>query len=76
MILWRDTARGAEQRMIEEGIWAKKRLQRGAFGPQIGRIQIYYVIYILTFCVTDLKVIFINKLNELDLYQTLVKIIE
>ena len=70
MILWRDTARGAEQRMIEEGIWAKKRLQ------QIGRIQIYYVIYILTFCVTDLKVNFMNKLNELELYQTLVMIIE
>ena len=75
MILWRDTARGAEQRMIEEGIWAKKRLQRGAFGPQIGRIQIL-LRYILTFCVTDLKVNFMNKLNELELYQTLVMIIE
>ena len=27
------SSRGAEWRMIEEGIWAKKRLQRGTFGP-------------------------------------------
>ena len=68
------------QRSRIEDDWGRylgqKETSKGGFWPIDRKNSNITTLYILTFCVTDLKVNFMNKLNELELYQTLVMIIE